>query len=402
MFAWKFPSGLINPALVLLVLTCALTLAAISACGKNQSSTESAPGSTASTASDDGLDAPVATIDGVVITARELKRQIDQQSAPLRARYSSLENKKEFLESLIRFEVLAKEATALKLDKDPEVMQKVKQVMVQKLMRSQAQNSLKPSDVPEQEMRDFYEKNSARYNRPAEVRASTIVTKTIKDAKKVAKLLRESKDKTPKGFNALVSKHSIDSLTKNRGGDLRYFRKDNQTIPRPVVEAAFQLQKIGDLSEPVDAENGKFYIIKLTGKRKAVHKTFDEVKRQIQNQLYRTKRTEKQKEFIAKLKAKAKITIHEDKLAEITINASGNKSPSNNLRPSQSRFKPGVARRIRPPQPVRPTTPQQQLKAPNPSAKPTSTPPAPKKLPSTKQPTTSPKAKQPAGTSQPQ
>ena len=319
-----------------------LVVAFLGSCNKEKP-TDPATSETSSAGPKEGLDAPVATIDGTVITARELKRQIDQQSAPLRARYSSKENKKEFLESLIRFEVLAKEAIALKLDKDPEVVQKVKQVMVQKLMKTKAHNSLKPSDISEQEMRDFYEKNSARYNRPEEVRASVIVTASNSDARKVTKLAKNSKDKTPKAFNDLVRKHSVDSLTKNRGGDLRYFRSDNQAIPGPVVAAAFQLKEIGDITGPVDAGNGKFYVVKLTGKRKAVNRAFDEVKRQIQNQLYRKKRTEKQQEFVAQLKAKAKIKIYEDKLAEITISTTGAKAPGpGNLRPRPPRIRPST------------------------------------------------------------
>ena len=292
-----------------------------------------------------GLDAPVAIIDDVVITARELKRQLDQQSAPLRARYASADNKKEFLESLVRVEVLAKEAMARNLDKDPEVVQKVKQVMVQKLMQSQARSSIKPSDVTEQEMRGYYEKNRSRYNRPEEVRASAIVLKSKSEARNIEKMLRANKEKNPRLFHELVKKHSIDPLSKNRGGDLRYFRRDNRAIPEPVVAAAFALTQIGDVSQIIDGANEKFYVIKLTGRRKAVNKSFDEVKRQIRNQVYRAKRSEKQKEFIAQLKAKAKITIHEDKLAEIVVNAPNR---MNNPALRQPKRKPSTNRSAKP------------------------------------------------------
>lgn len=47
---------------------------------------------------------------GITVTADELKARLDEQSPFVRARYATLERKKEFLENLIRFELLAKEA----------------------------------------------------------------------------------------------------------------------------------------------------------------------------------------------------------------------------------------------------------------------------------------------------
>jgi peptidyl-prolyl cis-trans isomerase C len=48
---------------------------------------------------------PVATGKGVTITTDEFKARLDEQSPFIRARYTTLERKKEFLDNLIRFEV---------------------------------------------------------------------------------------------------------------------------------------------------------------------------------------------------------------------------------------------------------------------------------------------------------
>ena len=58
------------------------------------------------------MKAPLAKIDDVTITLGEFQERINRQSPYIRARYTSLEQKKEFLDSLVRFEVLAKEADA--------------------------------------------------------------------------------------------------------------------------------------------------------------------------------------------------------------------------------------------------------------------------------------------------
>src|SRR4051812_437405 len=47
----------------------------------------------------------LAKIDDVIITVGDFQNRINQQSPYVRARYTSLERKKEFLDNLVRFEV---------------------------------------------------------------------------------------------------------------------------------------------------------------------------------------------------------------------------------------------------------------------------------------------------------
>jgi hypothetical protein len=72
---------------------------------------------------------------GVVVTDVELRAKLDEQSPFARAYDGTLERKKELLESVIRFDLLAKEAEEQGLDRDPEVRAALKRIMVQKLVR---------------------------------------------------------------------------------------------------------------------------------------------------------------------------------------------------------------------------------------------------------------------------
>jgi peptidyl-prolyl cis-trans isomerase C len=264
------------------------------------------------------LDAPVAVIDGVTITVGELQDRLNKQSPYVRARYTSLEQKKEFLDNMVRFEVLAKESLARGYDKDPEVVRTLKQVMIQKLMREEFETKLKPEDVPDAEMKKFYEEHTTEYNKPEEVRASAII---VKDKKLADKLAADAKAQQPtdnKGFRDLVLAHSQDEETKQRGGDLRFFQQDSKDVPPAVVKAAFQLQKTGETAGPIQTDKG-FYVIKQTGRRPAISKTYEEVKRQIQNRIYRDKRTKAMEDFVKNLRDKAKVTIDEAALAKVRV-----------------------------------------------------------------------------------
>jgi peptidyl-prolyl cis-trans isomerase C len=218
--------------------------------------------------------------------------------------------------------VLAKEAYRRGLDKDPEVVRTMKQVMIQKLMRDEFDAKSSADQVPEADMKAYYDANLAEYVKPEEIRVSAIIVKNKAQAERIAIEARGDAGKTNKGFRDLVMKYSTDEDTKLRGGDLRYFDATNKELPPNVVKAAFSLINTGDVSNAVDAGNGTWYVLKQTGRRKAMTKTFEDAKPQIRNKLFRESRVKAQKDFVDGLKAKAKIEINEANLAKVRIDTS--------------------------------------------------------------------------------
>ncbi len=307
------------------LVAAALVLVGCQKKDNGSSETDNAPGQRAPNApsqSAEELKTPLAKIDDVTITLGEFQERINRQSPYIRARYTSLEQKKEFLDSLVRFEVLAKEAYKRGLDKDPEVVRTMKQVMIQKLMRDEFDAKVTADSVPDAEMKTYYDANLAEYVKPEEVRASAIILKNKAQADRVALEARGEAGKTNKGFRDLVMKYSADEDTKLRGGDLRYFDTTTKEVRAPVVKAAFNLINTGDVSVTVDAGNGTFYVLKQTGRRKAMTKSFEDAKPQIRNKLFRESRVKAQKDFVDGLKNKAKIEINEANLAKVRIDTS--------------------------------------------------------------------------------
>jgi peptidyl-prolyl cis-trans isomerase C len=270
----------------------------------------------------DELSAPLARIDDVTITLGELQERINRQSPYIRARYTSLEQKKEFLDSLIRFEVLAKEAARRGLDRDPEVVRTMKQVMIQRLMRDELDAKITADTVSDAEIRAYYNANLADYVKPEEVRVSAIIVKNRAQAERVASEARGEPGKTNKGFRDLVARYSQDEDSKLRGGDLRYLDATTKEVPAPVVKAAFGLASTGDVSGVVDAGNGTWYVLKQTGRRRAMTKSFDDAKPAIRNKLFRDKRVVAQKDFVDKLRTTARVEVNEANLAKVRIDTS--------------------------------------------------------------------------------
>jgi parvulin-like peptidyl-prolyl isomerase len=194
--------------------------------------------------------------------------------------------------------------------------------MIQKLMRDEFDVKITADTITDPEMKTYYDANLTEYVKPEEVRASAIITKNRAQAERVALEARGEAGKTNKGFRDLVNRYSQDEDSKLRGGDLRYFDAQTKEVPAPVIRAAFALLNTGDVSGAVDAGNGTWYVLKQTGRRKSMTKSFDDAKPAIRNKLFRDKRLAAQKDFVDGLRAAAKIEINEANLAKVRIDTS--------------------------------------------------------------------------------
>jgi len=284
------------------------------------------PAKIKSTQDNSELGQVVAKVDDNVITVGDVQERINKQSPFIRSRYTTLEKKKEFLDNLIRFEVMAAEAQKRGYDKDPEVIRVMKQQMISKFLQKDFESKLKVEDVPDADVEKYYAAHPEEFNRKDEVRVSQILVKDKAKADKVAaevRALPKGPTADQKPFRDLVAKYSEDEDSKQRSGDLTFFDKDSVAYPKPLVDAAFKLAEVGDVAGPIKTEKG-YHIIKLTQKKPGFTRPLAEVKRQIQQRLFRDLRTKSMDTFIADLRQKAKIDIYEDKLNKVLIDTGMN------------------------------------------------------------------------------
>jgi len=312
---------------ILLILF--LCLASIS-CKKSESdkNKKNKPEQSMPEQSKETLASLLASINDYNITVSDLQGEINKKSPHIRARYTSHEQKKQLLDQMIRFEVMAQEAFRRGFDKDPKVIRTMKQIMIQQLMKKEFKEKLDPDKIPEEELKTFYKEHFEEYNKPAETRVQAIVLSSKEKAKKIA---GEAKGKTSKEFRDMVEKYSEDKESKARKGNLGYFSKDTKKVPTTIVNASFALKKFDELAGPIFDGKDRYYIIKKTGHREAVNKSYDLVKRQIKNRLYRQKRNDSHKEYIKGLREKATVKVDEANLGKVQVDTSkGNTRPGGN------------------------------------------------------------------------
>jgi peptidyl-prolyl cis-trans isomerase C len=269
----------------------------------------------------------VATIDGqTLVTVDQLEDQLREQSPFVRARYTDPSKKKEFLDSLIRFELLSSEAAKEGFDKDPEVVKDMKKAMVQRLLRKKFDEDPAISKMSDEELKDYFEQHKDDYVKPERVRVQIIEfkggpgdAKVQAEAKKDA---AEVKEKTKKGdlaaFSLLARTRSDDEGTKMRGGDSDY--KTHEELAKSygdgVANAAMALKEINDVSELVRGIDG-WYLLRLAGRQNAINRTFEQVKPAIQARAWHEKRTKLYDAYVKELEDKSGVKIDEAAVAKI-------------------------------------------------------------------------------------
>lgn len=264
-----------------------------------------------------------------VITLGDFADRLADQSPYLRARYASPERRREFLENLIRFELLAHEATRQGYEQRPEVQRVRQQAMVQQMMSELfEEGTIAPERITEKEIAAFYKAHPEEFHKPRQVRASHIVIKNRALAQRtLAAALRDPNDM--QAFRRLAAKYNEDAETSARLGDLRFFGEtaaddgdgNRPQIPAQVRKAAFSLSEVGDVfPELVESEHG-FHIVKLTAKRAALDRNLQDAERMIRNRLWREKRQAAIEAFVTELRRKANVQEDLSLLSQVSVPA---------------------------------------------------------------------------------
>ncbi len=167
--------------------------------------------------------------------------------------------------------------------------------------------------VADADAQGFYDKNPDKFKAPEEVRASHILIMVPEGAKPEAlaekeKLAKSISDRAKKGeaFDKLAKEFSEDPGSKERGGDLDFFAKE-QMVPE-FSDTAFK-QKKDEISAPVKSQFG-FHVIKTTDRKDAHTVPFPEAKDKILAYLKNQKRRTAVDEVIAELRSKAEVKVN--------------------------------------------------------------------------------------------
>ena len=166
-------------------------------------------------------------------------------------------------------------------------------------------------EVTEEDVRKTYETGIKMYTEPEQVHALHVLVKAAENAP--AEKIDEAKAKAgealaklKKGadFAAVVAEYSEDVMSKEKGGDLGFFRR-GVMVPK-FEEAAFAL-KPGQMTQELVRTPFGFHIIKVLDRKAERVRPLDEVAEQIRESLKNRATFKARRELVQALKASAQI-----------------------------------------------------------------------------------------------
>jgi len=253
----------------------------------------------------------IAKVDKADITKDDFLKEVSRIPEWARAQFQGDEGKDKFLDELIKRELIYQHAMKMKLDKDPEYMDKVKEfekmTLVSLVLKKEVEEK---AVVDDSEVKAFYDQNADKFTIGTELRASHILVDTEKEAQDI-----HAKIKKGESFSDLAKKFSKDRGSADKGGDVGYFTRGKMV---PEFENAAAGLKPGEVSEPVKTRFG-YHIIKLTDIKKGTQASFEQSAESIHRQLLGEKRKNLFDTYVEKLKGELKVDKNEENLKAVSL-----------------------------------------------------------------------------------
>ena len=177
------------------------------------------------------------------------------------------------------------------------------QLMARKLIDQKVGSRIMITPV---EISNYYNSHMAAYAQPEAIRLSTILIKVKMDPKGSAELAKTILDKIRAGADfAELAKSYSEGPNASEGGPMGYIQR-GELLPE-IEKAVFSLKK-GEVSDIIQTSLG-YHIFKMEEKRPSRTLLLSEVKREVEDVIFRDKIKEKIKGWVESLKKNAYIAF---------------------------------------------------------------------------------------------
>lgn len=225
------------------------------------------------------------------------------------------------LENVLVQRTLAAEAAQAGLDQTPLFAAELQLARERILARMRIQAFEASLQVPDltAAAEERYKLKPEAYFLPEMVQASHVLVSTEKRSEAEARARAEevlARARAGEEFGRLAREYSDDPTAGTNNGDLGFFGR-GKMVPA-FEQAAFALEKPGDLSEVVQSPFG-FHVIRLQRKRLASQQTFEEVKAQLIDELQKKWISDQKAAYIADIKNDKTIKLNEEAINALQV-----------------------------------------------------------------------------------
>lgn len=263
-------------------------------------------------------DAPevLVTVGQETITKADLDARTSMLPPQIRSRFESPAGRKQLLEQVVLISLLSQEARRLGIDKQDDVAKKIKDavdnIIVQELTRQRISGDI---EVPEDEIRSYYDANRQEFVRPEQVNASLIMFAAgpevaPEEKKKKGSLAQDTLKRLKKGadFAEVAKEVSEDKRTQRRSGVTGFFARGRREriYGKKFEDVVFDLKQ-GEISDVLETEFG-YFIVRLDERRPRSEDSLDTVRERIARRLRQAKQREAYENYVEGLKEKYPVT----------------------------------------------------------------------------------------------
>jgi parvulin-like peptidyl-prolyl isomerase len=264
------------------------------------------------------------------ITLGDYVAALEHMSQFDRMRYRAPERRKDLLREMVDVMLLADEARERGYDKDPVTEQEIREIIRDAYFEKAREAAPTPAEIPDQEVRAYYESHAADFHDPERRRVSAIVLATQAAADAVLAAARGS---TAAQWGDLVRTKSIDpqaraNLPVDLLGDIGFVsppgdtRGTNSHIPEEVRAAVFEAAAAGDVVGRVVKSGGRFYVVRFAAKSDAHDRTLADADRAIRVKLSQEALRAKEQSIVDELRKQYPVQIDEAALAQVKVDVS--------------------------------------------------------------------------------
>jgi parvulin-like peptidyl-prolyl isomerase len=319
-------------AALVLVLVLALGVSGCKSCEPSGDNAADAGHAVSTSLTPEQAKQVLAKVGDETITLGDYAAALEHMDQFDRLRYQSAERRKELLDEMITVRLLASEARAKGYDKDPLAQQELRAILRDAMLAEARKSVPSPNDVPESEVRAWFEAHRVDYKDPERRRVSAVVLKDEATAREA--LAAAKKVTTAAQWGEIVRAKSIDAQARanvpvDLAGDLGIVsppgdpRGENTRVPEEVRAAVFEVAQVGTVLDRVVSAKGKHYVVRLTQKLPPHERTYEEAERTIRVKLAQDKLRAKEDELIAELRRSVKVEIDEGALGTVKVDMGG-------------------------------------------------------------------------------
>jgi len=158
------------------------------------------------------------------------------------------------------------------------------------------------------QVKSYFDKNHAAFDKAEQIKARHILVKDMATAQKVEAALKSGQN-----FNDVAKQYSIDPGSKDKGGELGFFRR-GQMVPA-FDQVAFSM-KVGQISQPVKSPFG-YHIIQVEAIQPAEKATLASATPRITDMLRQQQEAPLIQPFLQGLQQSAQIQVLDPRFADL-------------------------------------------------------------------------------------